>query len=145
MEKQDTTLITFENHSVSGVDRMYGKFRMKIPGHAIDDKAVTLPVPNDLLEDVLAYLEHNHPAITAVPAEAQTEDEDGPEVIVDVEDGPTFSEENDGSTEDIGSGVGDINVGDMVDAPAATETAAVPAEAQTEKKQQNNNKGGGRK
>jgi CBS domain-containing protein len=145
MKKQDTTLITFENHSVSGVDRMYGKFRMKIPGHAIGDKAVTLPVPDDLLEDALAYLKRTHPAITAVPVEAQTEGEEGPEVISNAEVGSAATEETSLNAEDVGSGVGDINVGDIVDAPAATETAAVPVEAQTEKKQQNNNKGGGRK
>ena len=54
-----TTPVKFENPSVSGVERMYRKFVLKVPGHS----TVTLPVPTNLVDDITEYLQHNHPAI----------------------------------------------------------------------------------
>lgn len=79
--EHDTTLVTFENHSVSGIDRMYGRFRLRIPGHSIKDKAVTLPVPNGLIEDIASYLKRNHPAVIVVVSGGTFDDADGSDTV----------------------------------------------------------------
>lgn len=79
--EHDTTLVTFENHSVSGIDRMYGRFRLKIPGHCIGDKAVALQVPNGLIEDVKTYLKRNHPAVTVNVFGGTFDDADGSDSV----------------------------------------------------------------
>ncbi len=51
--------IKFTNHSVSGVHRQYPAFALEIPG----SDAVTLDVPDELVEDVKAHLATHQPAI----------------------------------------------------------------------------------
>lgn len=135
MQTQNTTLVTFENHSVSGVDRMYGKFRMKIPGHSIGDNSVTLSVPDSLLDDVADYLKRNHPAITISHAAA-----------------PAAEELNDsGNTTDPDLSADDNPVDEVLEeshaaAPAAEALPSSATPPPVKKKPQGNlKKGGGRK
>lgn len=67
--------LKFENYSVSGVSRVYEGFRLEIPGHALEEKAVELEVPDALVDNVKTFLGASHPAvIISDVAEAATEE-----------------------------------------------------------------------
>ena len=79
---EGTTLVRFKNNSVSGLERMYQAFRLKIPG----SKTVELAVPTVLLPDVTRYLGQSHPAIvvTVIPKTVEPVEEVAVEPVEEV-------------------------------------------------------------
>lgn len=116
MKKENTTFVTFQNYSVSGISRSYKNFTLKIPGHAIGEKAVTLLVPDHLITDISEYLKASHPAITMSVADS------APKAAEDQEKtAQTGEAEAAGSTEE--SDTGDATSGETLDATPAEEIA----------------------
>lgn len=72
--------IKFENPSVSGISRMYPGFRLHIPGHAIDAKAVILDVPDEYVENVKDYLKTSAPVITVTALDVETAESEAAQV-----------------------------------------------------------------
>jgi hypothetical protein len=67
--------ITFQNNSVSGINRRYRTFLLDIPGRT----EKTIEVPDNFVADVTAYLKKNHPAVVVQPVQATEPDTEDPQ------------------------------------------------------------------